>query len=84
MQGRNILVGVVSLHETVHELHSKKLNEVILKLDFEKAYDKVKWSFLQQTLIMKGFSAEWRALIYSFVSEGSVAVKVNGDVGRYF
>jgi hypothetical protein len=42
MQGRNILDGVVTLHETVHELHSKKLNGVLLKLDFEKAYDKVK------------------------------------------
>jgi mannosylglycoprotein endo-beta-mannosidase len=46
MQGRNILDGVAILHETVHELHSKKLNGVILKIDFEKAYDKVKWSFL--------------------------------------
>ena len=56
MQGRNILDGVVILDETVHELHRKKLNGVILKIDFEKAYDKVKWSFLQQTLKMKGFS----------------------------
>jgi hypothetical protein len=59
------------------------LNGVILKLDFEKAYDKVKWSFLQQTLRMKGFSDEWRALINYFVFEGSVAIKVNDDVGRY-
>jgi hypothetical protein len=29
MQGRNILDGVVTLHETVYELHSKKLNGVI-------------------------------------------------------
>jgi hypothetical protein len=29
------------LHETIHELHRKKMNGVILKLDFEKAYDKV-------------------------------------------
>jgi hypothetical protein len=56
MQGRNILDGVVVLHETVHELHRKKLNGIILKIHFEKAYDKVKWSFLQQTLRMKGFS----------------------------
>jgi hypothetical protein len=84
MQGRNILDGVVTLHETVHELHFKKLNGVILKLDFEKVYDKVKWSFLQQTLRMKGFSSEWRALINSFMSGGSVAIKVNDDVGRYF
>jgi hypothetical protein len=66
MQGRNILDCVVVLHEVVHELHSKKLNGVILKLDFEKAYDKVKWSFLQQTLGMTGFSPEWRALINDF------------------
>jgi hypothetical protein len=33
---------------------------------------------------MKGFSDEWRALINSFVSGGSVAIKVNDDVGRYF
>jgi hypothetical protein len=84
MQGRNILDGVVILHETVHELHRKKLNGVILKIDFEKAYDKVKWSFLQQTLRMKGFSHEWRALIQSFVSGGSVAIKVNDDIGKYF
>jgi hypothetical protein len=84
MQGRNILDGVVKLHETVHELHSKKLNRVILKLYFEKAYDKVKWYFLQQTLRMKGFSEEWRALIRNFVSGDSVAIKVNDEVGWYF
>lgn len=84
MQGRNILDGVVVLHKTVHEMHAKKLNGVIFKIDFEKAYDKVNWSFLQQTLRMKGFSKEWCALIHSFVSGGSVAVKVNDDIGRYF
>jgi hypothetical protein len=42
MQGRYILDGVVTLHETNHEMHCKKLNGVILKIDFEKAYDKVK------------------------------------------
>jgi hypothetical protein len=56
MKGRNILDGFAILHEIVHELHSNKLNGVILKIDFENAYDKVKWSFLQQTLRMKGFS----------------------------
>jgi hypothetical protein len=68
MQGRNILDGVVVLHEIVHELHRKKLNGVVLKIDFEKAYDNGMWSFLQQTLRMKGFSDEWCALIKSFIS----------------
>ena len=46
LPGRNIM-GVVILHETIHELHTKKQNGAIFKIDFEKAYDKVKWSFLQ-------------------------------------
>jgi hypothetical protein len=34
--GRYIMEGVVTLHETIHELHRKKQDVVILKLDFEK------------------------------------------------
>jgi hypothetical protein len=55
--------GVVILLEAVHKLHMKKLNGVILKLYFKKSCAKVKWSFLQQTLRMKGFSKERRVLI---------------------
>jgi hypothetical protein len=53
--GRNIMEGVVMLHETIHKIHRKKMSGVILKLDFKKAYDKVNWKFLQQTLHMRGF-----------------------------
>jgi hypothetical protein len=56
MPGRNIMEHVVILYETIHEFHTKKLNRVIFIIDFEKNYDKVKWSFLQQPLRMKGFS----------------------------
>jgi hypothetical protein len=53
---RNIMEGAVILHETLHELHSKKQDEIIFRIDFEKAYHMVRWSFLQQTLRIKGFS----------------------------
>jgi hypothetical protein len=56
--GKNIMEGVVMLHETIHEIHRKKMSGVILKLDFEKTYDKVNWEFLQQTLRIKGFSVK--------------------------
>jgi hypothetical protein len=36
-----------------------KTKWVILKLDFKKAYDKLNWHFIQQTLRMKGFSPTW-------------------------
>ncbi|WVZ61551.1 hypothetical protein U9M48_011408 [Paspalum notatum var. saurae] len=80
MAGRNIMEGVVILHKTL--LHKNKLNGVVLKLDFEKAYDKVNWSFLHQALRMKGFSPRWCQWIESIISKGSVNIKVNDDYGR--
>jgi len=29
--------GAVVLHETIHEMHTKKLDGIIFKIDFEKA-----------------------------------------------
>jgi hypothetical protein len=55
---------------------------VIIKLDFEMAYDKVKLSFLQQTLRMEGFSPEWHALINDFVLGGSVTLAATSRLGK--
>jgi hypothetical protein len=41
---------VIILHETLHELRVSKAPEIILKLDFEKAYDKVGWKFMMEVL----------------------------------
>jgi hypothetical protein len=49
LPGRNIIEGAVILHETLHELHTKKQDGVIFKIDFEKAYDKVKEFFTANT-----------------------------------
>ena len=74
----------VILHETIHELHSKRKDGVIFKIDFKKAYDKVNWSFLQQTLRMKGFSHQWCEWVQKFTQGGNVNIKVNDQLGSYF
>jgi hypothetical protein len=84
LPGRYILEGVVVLHKTIHELHRKRQKGLILKLDFEKAYDKVNWAFLQQVLRMKGFSAKWCQWIEKIITGGSVCVNVNDELGHYF
>lgn len=56
----------------------------MLKLDFEKANDKVNWKFLQQTLRMKRFSLQWCGWIKDIVTGSSVGVKVNDDIGNFF
>jgi hypothetical protein len=83
LSGRNIMESAVILHETLHELHSKKKDGVIFKIDFEKAYDKVKWSFLHQTLRMKGFSQKWCQWVKRFTEGGNVNIKVNNQLGSY-
>jgi hypothetical protein len=83
MRGQNILEEVVILHESIHELHKKK-NGVVFKINFEKAYHKVKWPFLFQRLKMKDFSSKWITWIKSFIMGGSVVVNVNDDVGHFF
>jgi hypothetical protein len=50
IKGRYIVDGAVMLHEIVHELHRKKMQGVILKIDFEKAYDNVRWDFVDEVM----------------------------------
>lgn len=70
LPGRYIMEGVIILHEMIHELKRKKQNRIVFKLDFEKAYDKVSWPFLQQALRMKGFSPLWCIWIENIVRGG--------------
>ncbi|WVZ62710.1 hypothetical protein U9M48_012421 [Paspalum notatum var. saurae] len=72
LPGRNIMEGAVIIHEMLHELHRKKLNGVIFKIDFEKAYDKAS--------LQLGASG----LSFYFVQGGNVGIKVNDQMCSYF
>jgi hypothetical protein len=82
--GRNILEGVVDLHETLHEIRKMKKRGVIMKLDFEKEYDKVQWSFLFEVLERKEFPEKWIQWIKQVVSGGRVGINLNGEPGEFF
>jgi SAM-dependent MidA family methyltransferase len=51
IKGRYILESVVAAHEIIHEVHRNKEKGVMLKLDYEKTYDRVSWSFLEDAMI---------------------------------
>jgi hypothetical protein len=84
IKGRNIMDGVLSLHEILHETKRKNKNGVILKLDFEKAYDKISWSFLFESMKQRGFCDTWCNWIQQVVCSGTLSVKINDTVGSYF
>jgi len=84
IKGRNILDGIVVLHEVIHELQSSNQTGLILKIDFEKAYDRVRWSFLEQVMERKAFPAKWIQWVMSTVRGGQVCINVNGERSSYF
>jgi len=82
--GRNILDGVVILQEVLHELRVKNQRGVVLKLDFEKAYDRVEWSFLEEVLRKKVLSTTWIGWVMKTVQSGKVTIDINGERGEFF
>ena len=57
IQGRYILESVVIAHELVHSVHKDKEPGCIIKLDYEKAYDRVSWEFLFEILESRCFNS---------------------------
>lgn len=73
----------MAANEIIHEVARKKV-EVFLKLDYEKAYDRVNWNFLEEVLSSRGFSAKWISWVISLVKGGSVCVRINEENSKYF
>ncbi|MCO5612476.1 hypothetical protein L7F22_066744 [Adiantum nelumboides] len=53
-------------------------------LNFEKAYDRVDWGFLEGTLSRMGFLDAWIQGIFALYRSPSAAVTIDGHVGRGF
>lgn len=75
--------GVVIAQEVLHDLRVNKKAGVVLKLDFEKAYDKVSWSFLEEVMRGKGFDERWIGWINQAVKGGRVCIDLNGERGEF-
>jgi hypothetical protein len=57
---------------------------VLLFLDFEKAFDRIKWGFIFTTLSKLGFNPKWIKWVSSLYWLASSLVKVNGESGKDF
>lgn len=55
-----------------------------MKIDFEKAYDRVNWLFLEQVMRGRGFPSQWINWVMSTVRGGQVCINVNGKRSNYF
>ncbi|KAE8792039.1 Hydroxyisourate hydrolase [Hordeum vulgare] len=82
--GRFIIDGILRLHEIVHDLKSRNSKAVILKLDFEKAYDSLSWPFLRKFFLAKGFDGAYVHRLMQLVLGGHMAVSINGQISKFF
>jgi len=78
IKGCQLVDGVVAVNEIIDVARKKNKECLIFKVDFEKAYDFVSWSFLDYMMQRLGFTDRWRSWIRACVFCGRLSVLVNG------
>nr|GEZ78005.1 cysteine-rich receptor-like protein kinase [Tanacetum cinerariifolium] len=76
---RQILDGPFILDELIHWCHTKKKETMIFKVDFEKAYDSIRWDYLDDVLNKIGFGSKWRNWIHNCLNSSKGSILVNGS-----
>nr|GFB46310.1 cysteine-rich receptor-like protein kinase [Tanacetum cinerariifolium] len=81
---RQILDGPFILNEVIQWCKSKKKQSLIFKVDFEKAYDSVRWDFLDDVLKKFGFGNKWCNWIQCCLNSSRGSILVNGNPTEEF
>ena len=82
--GRQILDSALIASECIDSRLKSGSPGVLCKLDVEKAYDHVSWTFLQYLLDRCGFSESWQRWIYACISTARFSVMINGSPEGFF
>nr|GEU37982.1 putative reverse transcriptase domain-containing protein [Tanacetum cinerariifolium] len=81
---RQILDGPFILNEVIQWCKVKKKQALIFKVDFEKAYDSVRWDFLDNVLRKFGFGDKWCKWIQCCLNSSSGSFLINGSPTKEF
>ena len=76
----NIFLAFEAIEWTLE--NNQELSMILL--DFEKAYDRVNWTFLRETMARMRFNATWIQQVLSLNENAAAAVIVNGEQSRTF
>jgi len=84
LKNRGILDSVLLTNEMVEDLKRGGKSGLCLKVDFEKAYDSVRWEFLYDMLQKLGFHKRWIMWIQGCLESATVSVLVIGSPTEEF
>nr|GEX71936.1 putative RNA-directed DNA polymerase, eukaryota, reverse transcriptase zinc-binding domain protein [Tanacetum cinerariifolium] len=76
---QKILDSPFILNEVLQWCKSKKKQSLIFKVDFEKAYDLVRWDILDDVLKKFGFGDKWCKWIQCCLSSSRGSILINGS-----
>jgi len=79
LKGRHLVDGVLVVNEVVDLAKKSKRECLILKVDFEKAYDSVDWGFLEYMMRRVGKCDKWVIWMKVCVFGGNMSILVNGS-----
>jgi hypothetical protein len=84
--GRHISSNVILTQEIIHSfmLKSWTPQAFLLKIDLAKAFDRLEWSFITQSLQRLGFNSHFINLIHTCISTSSLSILVNQQPTSYF
>ncbi|WMV39051.1 hypothetical protein MTR67_032436 [Solanum verrucosum] len=85
VKGRSITKNVLLAQEIIRDINRRnKLQNVVVKLDMTKAYDKVSWIFLTKVLRIYGFSERIIDMVVMLISKNWYSVIMNGQTFGFF
>lgn len=84
VSGRNILDGPLVVNEIISWIEKTKKKYFILKVDFDKAFNSISWSYLDDIMGQMGFGVTRRTWIRSILSSSRVSVLVKGSTTKEF
>ena len=78
--GRKGIDNTIIAQEIIHTIGRKsgKVGNLVIKIDLEKACDKLEWSFIRDVPQAANFPSEMIQLIMSCVSSSTTSILVNG------
>ena len=82
VKGKQILDCSLVANEVIDDIKRKCEGGLLFKVDFEKAYDSIDWSFLDLVMAKMRFGMKWRKWISTCVSTVPLSVLVNDSPFR--